>query len=90
MLFRSKGSWSSKLAISSVGGTVNFVMRSTTKSEGGFGYAGFANDNYLKTTFSYDTGEKDNGWSTSMLLTHWQGDGYVEGTFGQGQTYFFH
>jgi outer membrane receptor protein involved in Fe transport len=76
------------LAISSVGGTVNFVMRSTTKSEGGFAYAGFANDNYLKTTFSYDTGEKDNGWSTSMLLTHWQGDGYAEGTFGQGQTYF--
>ena len=83
-----RGLGASKLAISSVGGTVNFVMRSTTKSEGGFAYAGFANDNYLKTTFSYDTGESDNGWSTSMLLTHWQGDGYAEGTFGQGQTYF--
>ncbi len=83
-----RGLGASKLAISSVGGTVNFVMRSTTKSEGGFAYAGFANDNYLKTTFSYDTGEKENGWSTSMLLTHWQGDGYAEGTFGQGQTYF--
>ena len=32
---------------------------------------------------------QDNGWSTSFLLTHWQGDGYAEGTFGQGQTYFF-
>ena len=84
-----RGLGASKLAISSVGGTVNFVMRSTSKSEGGFAYAGFANDNYLKTTFSYDTGQKDNGWSTSMLLTHWQGDGYAEGTFGQGQTYFF-
>ena len=83
-----RGLGASKLAISSVGGTVNFVMRSTSKSEGGFAYAGFANDNYLKTTFSYDTGQKDNGWSTSMLLTHWQGDGYAEGTFGQGQTYF--
>ena len=83
-----RGLGASKLAISSVGGTVNFVMRSTSKSEGGFAYAGFANDNYLKTTFSYDTGENDNGWSTSMLLTHWQGDGYAEGTFGQGQTYF--
>jgi hypothetical protein len=64
-------------------------MRSTSKQQGGFAYAGFANDNYLKTTFSYDTGENDNGWSTSFLLTHWQGDGYAEGTFGQGQTYFF-
>ena len=84
-----RGLGASKLAISSVGGTVNFVMRSTSKREGGFAYAGFANDNYLKTTFSYDTGENDNGWSTSFLLTHWQGDGYAEGTFGQGQTYFF-
>ena len=31
-----RGLGASKLAISSVGGTVNFVMRSTTKSEGGF------------------------------------------------------
>ena len=84
-----RGLGASKLAISSVGGTVNFVMRSTSKSQGGFAYAGFANDNYLKTTFSYDTGENTNGWSTSFLLTHWQGDGYAEGTFGQGQTYFF-
>ena len=84
-----RGLGASKLAISSVGGTVNFVMRSTSKQQGGFAYAGFANDNYLKTTFSYDTGENDNGWSTSFLLTHWQGDGYAEGTFGQGQTYFF-
>jgi hypothetical protein len=84
-----RGLGASKLAISSVGGTVNFVMRSTSKSQGGFAYAGFANDNYLKTTFSYDTGENANGWSTSFLLTHWQGDGYAEGTFGQGQTYFF-
>ena len=84
-----RGLGASKLAISSVGGTVNFVMRSTSKQQGGFAYAGIANDNYLKTTFSYDTGENDNGWSTSFLLTHWQGDGYAEGTFGQGQTYFF-
>ncbi len=84
-----RGLGASKLAISSVGGTVNFVMKSTSKQQGGFAYAGFANDNYLKTTFSYDTGENDNGWSTSFLLTHWQGDGYAEGTFGQGQTYFF-
>ena len=50
-----RGLGASKLAISSVGGTVNFVMRSTSKSQGGFAYAGFANDNYLKTTFSSAT-----------------------------------
>lgn len=82
-----RGLGASKLAISSVGGTVNFVMKSTDKREGGFAYAGFANDNYLKATYSYDTGKKGK-WATSFLMSHWQGDGYNEGTFGQGQTYF--
>ena len=82
-----RGLGASKLAISSVGGTVNFVMKSTDKREGGFAYAGFANDNYLKATYSYDTGKKGK-WATSFLMSHWQGDGYNEGTRGQGQTYF--
>jgi hypothetical protein len=82
-----RGLGASKLAISSVGGTVNFVMKSNDKKEGGFAYAGFANDNYLKATYSYDTGKKGK-WATSFLMSHWQGDGYNEGTRGQGQTYF--
>ena len=84
-----RGLGSSKLAISSVGGTVNFVTKSTDKREGGFVYAGIANDDYIKTTYQYSTGKNDKGWGTSFMLSHWQGDGYNEGTFGQGQTYFF-
>ena len=84
-----RGLGASKLAISSVGGTVNFLMNSNNVREGGFVYAGVANDDYLKTTYSYNTGKSDDGWATSFLLTHWQGDGYNEGSFGQGQTYFF-
>jgi hypothetical protein len=84
-----RGLGASKLAISSVGGTVNFVMNSNDVRQGGFMYAGIANDDYLKTTYSYNTGRSDDGWATSFLLTHWQGDGYNEGSYGQGQTYFF-
>jgi len=83
-----RGLGASKLAISSVGGTVNFVMNSNDVRQGGFIYAGFANDDYLKTTYSYNTGKSDDGWATSFLLTHWQGDGYNVGSYGQGQTYF--
>ena len=83
-----RGLGASKLAISSVGGTVNFVMNSNDVRQGGFIYAGVANDDYLKTTYSYNTGKSDDGWATSFLLTHWQGDGYNEGSYGQGQTYF--
>ena len=83
-----RGLGSSKLAISSVGGTVNFITKATDKKEGGFSSVGTANDNYLKTTVGYNTGMSKSGWGMSFMLTHWQGDGYNDGTNGAGQNYF--
>ncbi|MDE3743106.1 TonB-dependent receptor [Maribacter polysaccharolyticus] len=83
-----RGLGSSKLAISSVGGTVNFVTKTTDMREGGFVSAGIANDNYIKTTVGYNTGVGEKGFGASVMLSHWQGDGYSNGTFGEGQTYF--
>ncbi|MBU2995687.1 TonB-dependent receptor [Cellulophaga baltica] len=83
-----RGLGSSKLAISSVGGTVNFVTKTTEMREGGFAYAGIANDNYLKTTVGYNSGISKKGFGVSVMFTHWQGDGYNDGTFGEGQNYF--
>ncbi len=83
-----RGLGSSKLAISSVGGTTNFVTKTTDKRESGFLYAGVANNDYIKTTYQYSTGKSEKGWGASFMLSHWQGDGYNEGNFGAGQTYF--
>ncbi|MFJ1330702.1 TonB-dependent receptor [Capnocytophaga canimorsus] len=83
-----RGLGSSKLAISSVGGTVNIVTKATDKKEGGFVRATYANDNYVKSTIGYNTGLMKNGFGASVLFTHWQGDGYNYGTRGQGQNYF--
>ncbi|PHR69140.1 MAG: TonB-dependent receptor [Lutibacter sp.] len=83
-----RGLGASKLAISSVGGTVNFVMNATAQKEGGNFSVGMANDGYLKTTASYSTGISEKGWGTTVLLSHWQGNGYNDGNFGKGQTYF--
>ena len=83
-----RGLGSSKLAISSVGGTVNFITKATDKKEGGFSSVGTANNNYLKTTVGYNTGMSKSGWGLSFMLTHWQGDGYNDGTNGEGQNYF--
>ncbi|MFJ1365582.1 TonB-dependent receptor [Capnocytophaga canimorsus] len=83
-----RGLGSSKLAISSVGGTVNIVTKATDKKEGGFVKATYANDNYVKSTVGYNTGLMKNGFGASVLFTHWQGDGYNDGTRGQGQNYF--
>lgn len=83
-----RGLGSSKLAISSVGGTVNFVTKATDKREGGFASFGVANDDYFKSTVGYNTGIMENGFGVSVMLSHWQGDGYNDGTKGEGQNYF--
>lgn len=83
-----RGLGSSKLAISSVGGTVNFVTKATELKQGGFTSVGMANDNYFKTSVGYNTGMNENGWGASFMLSHWQGDGYNDGTYGEGQNYF--
>jgi outer membrane receptor for Fe3+-dicitrate len=83
-----RGLGSSKLAISSVGGTINVVTRSADMKQGGSVSVGVANDNYTKKAISYSTGVMKNGLSTSILLSQTTGDGYVDGTKFEGGNYF--
>ena len=83
-----RGLGSSKLAISSVGGTINILTKSTDKEEGGSVRFGGGNDGYLKTTASYNTGKNENGFAASILLGRTAGDGYVQGTKFEGFNYF--
>ena len=83
-----RGLGSSKLAISSVGGTINVVTRTADAKEGGFASTSTGNDNYIKTGASYSTGKMANGLSTSVLFSQTSGDGYVDGTKFAGANYF--
>ncbi len=83
-----RGLGSSKLAISSVGGTINILTNSADKKKGGAVAATFGNDKYMKFSAAYNTGLLDNGLSASFLLSRFSGDGYVDGTKGQGYTWF--
>lgn len=82
-----RGLGASKLAVPSVGGTITIVTKSTEKEEGGILSSSFGNDGFFKNTVSYNSGINDNGWAASILLGRWQGDGYVDGTEGEGTTY---
>ncbi|HZW63324.1 MAG TPA: TonB-dependent receptor [Flavobacteriaceae bacterium] len=85
-----RGLGASKLAISSVGGTVNIVSKTTERKQGGFVRFLGGNDSYMKGTFSYDTGLNEKGWAFSVLVDHWQAfRKYSIGTAGQGQNYLF-
>lgn len=83
-----RGLGSSKLAISSVGGTTNFVTKSTDKKEGGFFSRSVGNDMYRKSTLAYNTGLLKSGFAVSAMITDWRGDGYMDKTEGAGQNYF--
>src|SRR5690606_37064846 len=61
-----RGLGSSKLAISSVGGTINIVTKATDLEEGGFAQALVGNDNYQKHTVAYSTGISEKGWGASF------------------------
>ncbi|WP_235298338.1 TonB-dependent receptor [Portibacter marinus] len=83
-----RGLGSSKLAISSVGGTVNIVTKTVENQQGGFARFMVGNDGYLKGTLAYNSGLVGK-WAVSALVDHWQADRkWAEGTFGQGQSYF--
>jgi len=83
-----RGLGSSKLAISSVGGTINVMTRTSDMKEGGAISTGFGNADYLKVQASYNTGVLENGLSASVLLSSTTGDGYVDGTKFEGKNYF--
>ncbi|QLE01373.1 TonB-dependent receptor [Galbibacter sp. BG1] len=84
-----RGLGSSKLAISSVGGTINVLTKSSLRKEGGFIGSTVGNDNYLKTIGAYSTGLMDNGWSASALFSRTAGAMYVDGSDFEGYNYFF-
>ena len=83
-----RGLGSSKLAISSVGGTINIITKTTDLNEGGNITSSVGNDGYFKNVASYNTGKNENGFAASFLLSRTAGNGYVAGTEFEGYNYF--
>lgn len=83
-----RGLGSSKIGISSVGGTTNIVTKASDRDRGGALKSTVGNDGYFKGTVSYDSGVSSDGWAVSALLSGWRGDGYMDKTDGRGATYF--
>lgn len=84
-----RGLGSSKLAIASVGGTINILTRAADKKEGGIVSLGLANDDYHKSLFAYNSGKNANGWATSFLVSRTAGSMYADGTQFEGYNYYW-
>jgi len=83
-----RGLGASKLGLSSVGGTINIITRSTDAEKGGSFYTGMGNSGYRKQAFTISTGLMDNGWAITLSGSHTYGDGYIRGTSFDAYSYF--
>ena len=83
-----RGLGASKLAVASVGGSINIVTNAADLEKGGAFSANFGNDGYMKYALSYSTGLGEKGWAWSFQGTHTRGNGYVQGTQFQAYSYF--
>ena len=84
-----RGLSAKSLAVPSVGGVISINTRSAEAKPGSGVRMLYGNDNYQKITAYTNTGVNENGWSSSWLMGFWQGDGWRNGTKGEGMTYAF-
>ncbi|NME72266.1 TonB-dependent receptor [Flammeovirga aprica JL-4] len=83
-----RGLGASKLAVPSVGGTINIITKATDAKKGGNVFMGLGNDGYFKTGVTLSTGLMKNGWAVTTSLSRTSGNGYVNGTPFEGYSYF--
>jgi outer membrane cobalamin receptor len=83
-----RGLGASKLALSSVGGTINIITKSTKANKGGSIYSGMGNDGMYKFMFTVSTGLMNSGWAVTVSGAHTYGNGYINGTNYNGFSYF--
>ncbi|WNJ16594.1 TonB-dependent receptor [Pontibacter sp. G13] len=84
-----RGLGASKVAVPSIGGTINIMTKTTDMIKGGSFYYGMGNDGMQKMTATVSTGKMENGWAVTGLFGKTFGDGWVDGTQFEGYSYFF-
>ena len=83
-----RGLGASKIAVPSVGGSINIVTNTTNAKKGGTVSTRVGNNGYEKVSFSVSTGLTENNWAVTLLGSKTSGDGYVLGTEFEGYSYF--
>ncbi|MCL6219660.1 TonB-dependent receptor [Zunongwangia pacifica] len=83
-----RGLGASKVAVPSIGGTINIVTKSIDAVEGGKISSSIGNNGYLKYGMTYSTGLSDKGFAATVSASRIKGDGYVNGLQFEGYNYF--
>ncbi len=83
-----RGLGASKLAIPSVGGTVNILTKGIDSKRNISFKQEVGNNGYLRSTFGFTSGRLDNGFGVSVAGSYKRGDGWVQGNFTEGYFYY--
>jgi hypothetical protein len=83
-----RGLGASKLAIPSVGGTINIATKGIENNKGISLKQEVGSDGYLRTTLGLTTGRLKSGWGVTFAGSYKRGNGWVDQTWTKGWFYF--
>jgi len=83
-----RGLGASKLAIPSIGGTINVITKGIESRKGVTLKQSIGSGLYAKTSLSLTTGRLDNGWAVTFNGSLKYSDGYINKVYSKGASYF--
>jgi len=83
-----RGLGASKLAIPSVGGTINILTKGIDSKRVFRAKQEIGNNGFSRSTIGFNSGRLDNGWGYSFAGSYKRGNGWVNGTFTEGFFYY--
>ncbi len=83
-----RGLGASKLAIASVGGTMNIITKGIDSKKEISIKQEVMSDLIYKTSLGFNTGQLKGGWGITGAFTFKKGDGYVDQTWDKAYSYF--
>ncbi len=84
-----RGLGASKLALPSVGGTMNIITTGIEAKRSLSIKQEVGSDMFLRTSLAFTSGRTNNGWGITAAGSYKQGDGEVDMTWTKGYFYFF-
>lgn len=83
-----RGLGATKLAVPTVGGSINIITNAADFEKGGNVSIGLGNDGFQKYGLMLSSGQSEKGFAATAQFTHTRGDGYVDGTAFRAYSYF--
>ncbi len=84
-----RGLGASKLAINSVGGTINIITKTTDMNKGGSFMTAATDYGRFKQMLTLSTGKLKTGTAITFVGSHTFGQGYIDATWVKAWSYFF-